>query len=224
MLNSPLIHLIGKTGSGKSEYLLKTIHDRITKEMIIVLDPHGDITEKILAKSDPEEKKHIILMNLPENPNDIWYALRNEINSASIILYNLDKSKLGEAKVQAYITLILLFIQEELLPLVKEKKISFFFDEFQNFQTIEMLNLLKTLHYREPQGMTDIFVAHQYLDQLSQETHEISAFFPSLFETVMKSSREHLLFSPPSSDAEVFREYVPDIDFDTQIYPMVLNY
>lgn len=71
MLNSPLIHLIGKTGSGKSEYLLKTIHDRITKEMIIVLDPHGDITEKILAKSDPEEKKHIILMNLPENPNDI---------------------------------------------------------------------------------------------------------------------------------------------------------
>src|SRR5215468_864770 len=63
------IYVIGKTGTGKST-LLETLsrQDIVNGEGLALLDPHGDLVEKVLRAVPDKNKGDLIYFNVPENP------------------------------------------------------------------------------------------------------------------------------------------------------------
>jgi energy-coupling factor transporter ATP-binding protein EcfA2 len=63
------VYLIGKTGVGKST-LIETLalQDLSTGRGFALIDPHGDLVEKIVAELLPDQAKQIIYLNAPD-PN-----------------------------------------------------------------------------------------------------------------------------------------------------------
>ena len=61
------MYLIGKTGTGKST-LLETLltNDIQSGEGVALLDPHGDLVEKIVQKIPEHRKKDLIYFNVPD--------------------------------------------------------------------------------------------------------------------------------------------------------------
>jgi len=52
------MYIIGKTGTGKSEFLKQSIMQDIKNgEGIAVIDPHGDLIEDILQLMPPERSR-----------------------------------------------------------------------------------------------------------------------------------------------------------------------
>src|SRR5262245_32943066 len=68
------MYVIGKTGTGKST-LLETLirQDMENGEGLALLDPHGDLVEKIL-RAVPEKRKHdLIYFNVPDRKNTVGF-------------------------------------------------------------------------------------------------------------------------------------------------------
>src|SRR5262245_44998096 len=68
------MYVIGKTGTGKST-LLETLirQDLENGEGLALLDPHGDLVEKVL-KAVPEQRKHdLIYFNVPDGNNPLGF-------------------------------------------------------------------------------------------------------------------------------------------------------
>src|SRR5215467_3043399 len=63
------IYVIGKTGTGKST-LLETLirQDIVNGEGLALLDPHGDLVEKVLRAVPDKNKGDLIYFNVPDNP------------------------------------------------------------------------------------------------------------------------------------------------------------
>lgn len=58
------LYVIGQTGTGKSTFLLNLINQDISNnEGLAVLDPHGDLINKILALIPPERSEDVILLD-----------------------------------------------------------------------------------------------------------------------------------------------------------------
>src|SRR5438093_6566159 len=68
------MYIIGKTGTGKSTLLETMIRQDIENgEGVAVLDPHGDLVEKIAA-SIPDHRKHdLIYFNVPDIANPMGF-------------------------------------------------------------------------------------------------------------------------------------------------------
>ena len=62
------MYLIGKTGAGKST-LLETLirQDIVSGQGLALLDPHGDLVEKILAQLPKQRKDDLIYFNVPDH-------------------------------------------------------------------------------------------------------------------------------------------------------------
>src|ERR1044071_886754 len=62
------MYLIGKTGTGKSTLLETLIQQDIASgQGLALLDPHGDLVEKILAQLPEHRKEDLIYFNVPDH-------------------------------------------------------------------------------------------------------------------------------------------------------------
>src|ERR1041385_4220300 len=61
------LYIIGKTGTGKST-LLETLirQDMENGEGVALLDPHGDLVERLLLRVPPARKHDLIYFNVPD--------------------------------------------------------------------------------------------------------------------------------------------------------------
>src|SRR5499425_206328 len=68
------MYVIGKTGTGKSTLLETLIRQDIENgEGLALLDPHGDLVEKVLREV-PEKRKHdLIYFNVPDRKNPLGF-------------------------------------------------------------------------------------------------------------------------------------------------------
>jgi hypothetical protein len=67
-------YVIGKTGTGKSTLLETLIHQDITAgEGLALLDPHGDLVERILSAIPPHRRKDLIYFNVPDIAHPIGF-------------------------------------------------------------------------------------------------------------------------------------------------------
>lgn len=68
------MYLIGKTGVGKST-LLETLiaHDLNSGHGVILLDPHGDLAEKILARVPDDRQEDLIYFNVPDTSHPLAF-------------------------------------------------------------------------------------------------------------------------------------------------------
>src|SRR5215475_14179689 len=68
------MYIIGKTGTGKSTLLETLIRQDIENgEGVALLDPHGDLVEKVLG-AVPEQRKHdLIFFNVPDWKNPLGF-------------------------------------------------------------------------------------------------------------------------------------------------------
>jgi len=63
------MYIIGKTGTGKSTLLETLIRQDIENgEGLALLDPHGDLVEKVLRAVPDKNKGDLIYFNVPDNP------------------------------------------------------------------------------------------------------------------------------------------------------------
>lgn len=61
------MHIIGKTGVGKSTLIAKLIQQDLTcGEGVALLDPHGDLVEQVLRSVPEERKADLIYFNVPD--------------------------------------------------------------------------------------------------------------------------------------------------------------
>jgi hypothetical protein len=73
------VHIIGAQGTGKSTLLLNIIHERIENGAgVAVLDPHGDLVERILGVIPPSRIEDVVLVD----PSDAEYSVGFNILSA----------------------------------------------------------------------------------------------------------------------------------------------
>src|SRR5713101_3561925 len=61
------LYVIGKTGTGKSTLLETLIRQNLTAgEGVALLDPHGDLVERVLAKVPERRKADVLYFNVPD--------------------------------------------------------------------------------------------------------------------------------------------------------------
>ena len=61
------IYIVGKTGTGKSALLETLVRQDIEKgEGVAVLDPHGDLVERLLAAVPESRARDLIYFNVPD--------------------------------------------------------------------------------------------------------------------------------------------------------------
>jgi energy-coupling factor transporter ATP-binding protein EcfA2 len=67
------MYIVGKTGTGKST-LLETLikQDMASGHGLAVLDPHGDLVEKVLANLPEHRKRDLIYFNVPDDSQPLW--------------------------------------------------------------------------------------------------------------------------------------------------------
>jgi hypothetical protein len=68
------MYIVGKTGTGKSTLLETMIHqDWKAGQGLALLDPYGDLVEKILARIPEERKADLIYFNVPDRTNPLGF-------------------------------------------------------------------------------------------------------------------------------------------------------
>ena len=68
------MYIIGKTGTGKSTLLETMIHQDLKfGQGLALLDPHGDLVEKILARIPEERKTDLIYFNVPDRREPLGF-------------------------------------------------------------------------------------------------------------------------------------------------------
>jgi hypothetical protein len=68
------MYLIGKTGTGKSTLLETLIRQDIENgEGLALLDPHGDLVEKVLRTVPEKRKSDLIYFNVPDRTNPLAF-------------------------------------------------------------------------------------------------------------------------------------------------------
>jgi len=68
------MYVMGKTGMGKSTLLLNLIkQDLLTGEGLAVLDPHGDLTEKIMALMPDSRLEDLIYLDATNSKNLVYF-------------------------------------------------------------------------------------------------------------------------------------------------------
>src|SRR5215813_13224687 len=68
------MYIIGKTGTGKSTLLETLIRQDIENgEGLALLDPHGDLVEKVLRAVPEKRKGDLIYFNLPDGANPLGF-------------------------------------------------------------------------------------------------------------------------------------------------------
>jgi hypothetical protein len=68
------MYIIGKTGTGKSTLLERLILSNIEAgEGLALVDPHGDLAERIAARVPPHRKDDLIYLNVPDRSQPYGY-------------------------------------------------------------------------------------------------------------------------------------------------------
>src|SRR5262249_37146111 len=68
------MYVIGKTGTGKSTLLETLIRQDIENgEGVTLLDPHGDLVEKVLGAVPDKRKGDLIYFNVPDRGNALGF-------------------------------------------------------------------------------------------------------------------------------------------------------
>lgn len=81
-------YLVGKTGSGKSSYFLRTsiVGDILDGNGICVIDPHGDLVEEILNLIPENRKDDVIYLDPSDTENPISLNILDTLSGESIDL------------------------------------------------------------------------------------------------------------------------------------------
>src|SRR2546425_2816256 len=68
------MYMIGKTGTGKST-LLETLicQDLTAGEGVALLDPHGDLVERVIASVPEHRKPDVIYFNVPDQDRPLGF-------------------------------------------------------------------------------------------------------------------------------------------------------
>jgi hypothetical protein len=81
------MYLIGKTGVGKSTLLATLIEQDIKNgEGLALLDPHGDLVEKVLASIPPSRRADTIYFNVPDRAHPLGFNPLESVASEKRIL------------------------------------------------------------------------------------------------------------------------------------------
>src|SRR5689334_18324164 len=68
------MYILGKTGTGKSTLIETMLMQDITAGRgVCLLDPHGDLVEKIASKVPESRKKDLIYFNIPDINSKLRY-------------------------------------------------------------------------------------------------------------------------------------------------------
>ena len=68
------MYIVGKTGTGKSTLLETMIRqDLQTGQGLALLDPHGDLVERVLVRIPEERKADLIYFNVPDRTNPLGF-------------------------------------------------------------------------------------------------------------------------------------------------------
>ena len=68
------MYIVGKTGTGKSTLLETMIsHDLEAGQGLALLDPHGDLVERVLARMPANRKADVIYFNVPDRTNPLGF-------------------------------------------------------------------------------------------------------------------------------------------------------
>src|ERR1043165_6695470 len=68
------MYAIGKTGMGKSTLLLNLVRQDIENgEGVALLDPHGDLAEKVLELLPDERKKDLVYLDVARRDNPLTF-------------------------------------------------------------------------------------------------------------------------------------------------------
>src|SRR6266568_6423136 len=68
------MYVIGKTGTGKSTLLETLIRQDVENgEGLALLDPHGDLVEKVLKAIPEKRKDDLIYFNVPDRDNPLAF-------------------------------------------------------------------------------------------------------------------------------------------------------
>jgi len=68
------MYIVGKTGTGKSTLLETMIcQDLKAGQGLALLDPHGDLVERVLARVPKERKTDVIYFNVPDRTNPLGF-------------------------------------------------------------------------------------------------------------------------------------------------------
>src|SRR5438132_10134371 len=67
-------YLIGKTGSGKSTLIANLAHqDMLNGEGFALLDPHGDLVDRVLGFVPPNRQSDLVYFNVPDTAHPLAF-------------------------------------------------------------------------------------------------------------------------------------------------------
>ena len=67
------MYVIGKTGTGKSTLLERLILSDIEAgEGLVLVDPHGDLVERIVARVPEHRKDDVVFLDVPTLRTAVW--------------------------------------------------------------------------------------------------------------------------------------------------------
>lgn len=81
------VHIVGKTGVGKST-LIETLvsQDIQAGRGFALIDPHGDLAERLWQRATPKQREHIAYLNGPDASQPYGYNPLRRVNEAKIPL------------------------------------------------------------------------------------------------------------------------------------------
>lgn len=90
-------YVIGKTGTGKSSFLLNLIlNDIISEHAVVVVDPHGDLVDKVLERIPRSRTKDIVLFDVTDTASPPGF------NPLHISQKELDASARGRSYAETF--------------------------------------------------------------------------------------------------------------------------
>jgi hypothetical protein len=222
---SNITQVIGKAGTGKTYFLASKIRDNLGKTASMLIDIRWEATDILLEKIPDVEKQDIIVINIWENPSSFQhiFSLRDIFAQKKTVVYTFPMAYFGYQKTCVYIALILIHLFEVLHEVNDE--VNIYIDEFQHFQTKEMLDLFDFV-IQNTERFSLIF-AHQYFEQILNETHEASSWLKKNIRSLLcESQLKRVVFPLAWNDQQWFWEYYPSVDFSQfpgNFSPILLN-
>ena len=198
------LHILWKSGSWKTKLLYNMIMQDIqNNNWIIMVDIHWDLAENVI-KNIPENRKKDLIIFYPKDIETIKniFGLEKIFLEWKILVCNISLWQFWHEIWKSFINILLENIKQAMFSVWKEnkKKTYIYIDEFQKFQTENMLALLfEGWNYYE--YIWIIFV-HQYLDQLSDEIFTYRGNNISLRDYILKIVPNKIIFAIWKYDSE----------------------
>jgi hypothetical protein len=215
------LYVIGKTGVGKTTLLENlVIQDIDAGRGCALIDPHGDLVERVASRVPAWRREDLVYLDaLAPIQNKVGaflsdrriqrivagpgksLRLRSIMDEGKVLLVNLAKGKTGDDSSSVLGGLLVTALglaaySRADIPEAQRRAFFIYIDEFQNFTTLSIANMLSELRkYR-----VGMILAHQYLAQLD----------PDIRHAVLGNAGTLIIFRVGPEDAILLaREFDP---------------